>query len=115
MSGSALDPVRDEWMPLMDYAMLHGVSLSTLRRHIKARKIEYRIEGGRYLLPADRAPTVALAPELERTEAPSGAVSVSREGELERALLAAREEIAELKMLVALYEETLSGKALGSN
>jgi hypothetical protein len=65
----------------MEYAIKKGVSLSTLRRHIKAKKVQYKVEHGRYLLFDESSPA-------EKTE-------------LEKA----REEIAELRMLVALYEE----------
>lgn len=83
------DHTPESWIPLVDYAAKTGVSLSTLRRHIKANKIPYRVVNGRYLLC-----------DPDRTALP-----VSR---MERELLEAREEIAELKMLIALYEEKLS-------
>ena len=82
------------WIPLMDYAIKNGVSLSTLRRHIKANKIQYRVENGRYLLLDD-----------------SDGQSRHR---LERDLAKAREEIAELKTLIALYEERMAHQRLDS-
>lgn len=79
----------NEWVPLMEYATRMGLSLSTLRRHIKAKKVPFRIENGKYLLLCTG----------------SGSPSI-RVQELERELQRAREEIAELKTLIALYEET---------
>lgn len=38
------------WLSLMEYAMQNDVSLSTLRRHIKAQKVRYRSENGRYFI-----------------------------------------------------------------
>jgi hypothetical protein len=70
----------------MEYATKNSVSLSTLRRYIKAGKVEYRLEEGRYLI-------------WDTAEAPSPLVSELRD---------AQEEIAELKMLVAIYEEQLA-------
>ncbi len=75
----------NEWVPLMEYATRMGLSLSTLRRHIKAKKVPFRIENGKYLL---------LCTSSDRVQ------------ELERDLKRAREEIAELKTLIALYEES---------
>ena len=49
-AGSNADHADSAWISLMDYANDYGVSLSTLRRHIKAGKIEHKIENGRYLL-----------------------------------------------------------------
>jgi len=97
------------WIPLMDYAMKNGVSLSTLRRHIKANKVEYRIENGRYLLADDAS--LGEAPQRVGTGGTthhgSGATSgdFERIQRLEAQLRRAHEEIAELKTLVALYEE----------
>ncbi len=81
------------WISLLEYAIKKGISLSTLRRHIKANKILYRIEQGRYLLWHEETnPTTDLQLKLSK---------------LEKELQEAREEIAELKMLIALYEEKI--------
>jgi hypothetical protein len=88
------------WIPLMDYAMKTGVSLSTLRRHIKANKIEHRVENGRYLV---------LDEEVRQ-----GTGAMARDVNLEQELKHANEEIAELKMLVALYEDKLFSPKLNS-
>jgi hypothetical protein len=84
------------WISLMEYSVKKGISLSTLRRYIKARKVEFRIEEGRYLLFDESAGN--------ETTFPSGLASTV--SQLERDLKTAREEIAELKTLIALYEET---------
>ena len=108
--------------------MRRGVSLSTLRRYIKAKKIQFRIEAGRYLIFDDEAARwafpVAPRPAAEtsaageqRSAQPDARGGASLEGEkarLERELKQARQEIAELKMLVALYEEQLAGPRLGA-
>uniref|UniRef100_UPI001E32B1E5 hypothetical protein n=1 Tax=Streptobacillus moniliformis TaxID=34105 RepID=UPI001E32B1E5 len=52
-----------QWLPLMDYSMKTGVSLSTLRRHIKSGKIEFRRQEGKYL--------IKLEPKLEGAKAPA--------------------------------------------
>ncbi len=85
------------WIPLLDYAMKKGVSLSTLRRHIKAKKIPYRIENGRYLLQDE-----AEAPTQTSVRTTDQAAQVR---DLKLKLEQAQEEIAELKTLIALYEE----------
>ncbi len=38
------------WLPLAEYSLKHKVSISTLRRKIKAADIEYRLEDGKYLI-----------------------------------------------------------------
>ena len=54
--------------------------------------MEYRIEEGRYLIKSDQVPATTLVPHENLQE------------ELRRA----HEEISELKMLVALYEDQLA-------
>lgn len=103
------------WIPLLDYAMKSGVSLSTLRRHIKANKIQFKVENGRYLLLDDTAegtgtaatPAATAAAVLHFDSSESQTVRF-QVVDLERKLEKAHEEIAELKMLVALYEEKLA-------
>jgi hypothetical protein len=41
------------WLPLTEYAVKSGVSLSTIRRKIKSNSIPYRLEKGRYLILFD--------------------------------------------------------------
>ncbi len=43
----------DSWLPLAEYSMKHQVSISTLRRRIKAEDIQYRFEEGKYLILDD--------------------------------------------------------------
>ena len=100
------------WLPLMEYAIKNSVSLSTLRRYIKAGKVEYRLEEGRYLIwdtqerssgsDAQESFAGVSAPVTWSGSTPSDASTVNAQ------LRDAQEEIAELKMLVAIYEEQLA-------
>lgn len=92
------------WIPLMDYAMKNGVSLSTLRRYIKAGKIKFKSENGKYLILSSQP---ASRDWLEPTESGSTNQFEDRVSNLEVKLKKAQEEISELKMLVAIYEERL--------
>jgi len=38
------------WLPLIEYSVKSGVSLSTIRRKIKNNSLQYRLEKGRYLI-----------------------------------------------------------------
>lgn len=94
------------WIPLVQYAVKKGVSLSTLRRHIKANKVLYKVENGRYLLHDPDG----SQPEPER-DGKRGVISATLHGKvdkLEKDLQRAREEIAELKTLIAFYEEQMA-------
>jgi hypothetical protein len=100
-------PVENgSWIPLMDYAMKNGVSLSTLRRYIKAGKISYKSEHGKYFIfSTTEAPRTA---EAEWMRPSTDIIPLEpRVAKLEVDLKRAQEEILELKMLVAIYEERL--------
>lgn len=94
------------WIPLMDYAMKKGISLSTLRRHIKANKLVHKIEDGKYLL-WDEDPESSPDSKQSFPESPQSAPLETRVFELTQDLKKAQEEIAELKTLIALYEENI--------
>lgn len=38
------------WLPLAEYSLKNKVSISTLRRKIKASDIEYRLDDGKYMI-----------------------------------------------------------------
>lgn len=138
----------NHWLPLTEYALRSGMSISTLRRKIKANSIEFRMEEGRYLIRSDDidgeparvgyvssdAPQVAaVAPPLPVSTVASGVVELEAEirtireevqqstesGSLRWRALEARvvglakkleafsEQVAELKMLVKIFEEKL--------
>lgn len=95
----------ENWIPLLDYAVLNGLSTSTLRRYIKAKKVAFKIEKGRYLLRSDK-PT--SAPAWDMTAEQQSINVFARVRELEEKLQKSNEQISELKMLVAIYEEKLA-------
>lgn len=41
------------WLPLTEYALRSGMSISTLRRKIKSNSISFKMEDGRYLIQSD--------------------------------------------------------------
>ncbi|RYZ63730.1 MAG: hypothetical protein EOP09_17175 [Proteobacteria bacterium] len=116
------------WVPLMEYAVNKGVSISTLRRYIKLQKVKYRIEGGKYFLWDDEGASRFAYPIPEASLSESHPASshylasalqpsldesatLQRIKRLESSLQAAQEEISELKMLVSLYEDQLHTRA----
>jgi hypothetical protein len=110
--------VDGAWIPLLEYAVKKGVSISTLRRYIKTERIRFKLERGRYFIhdgdsPAEHIPT-ALSPVASSDGAPGDAAPGPSVAELEKMrneLKCAQKEIAELKMLVAFYEDKFSDGA----
>lgn len=99
------------WVPLLEFAHAKSVSLSTLRRYIKANKIQFKLDRGRYFIfdtdPVPAPKVGSLNGTTPTTPNGTGATVAAFE-ELKRLQLElqqARKEIAELKMLVAFYED----------
>lgn len=105
----SVETVKGSWIPLMDYAMKRGVSLSTLRRRIKANKVQYKLENGKYLLFDDGKNRSRVPDRVHRIEGGSEEPIKlqSKLQKLENDLQKAQIEIAELKTLIALYEEQM--------
>lgn len=53
------------WLPILEYSIKHKVSISTLRRRIKAKNIEFLFEDGKYLVLDEPLP------EVQRLHRPS--------------------------------------------
>ena len=96
----------EKWVPLVEFSVVKGISLSTLRRYIKANKIPWKLLEGRYLVMDDGSFTAPRNHDPKShvtSESPSDVET--RLKNVEQALAASNEEIAELKTLVAFYEE----------
>ena len=96
------------WIPLVEFSVQKGISLSTLRRYIKSNKIAWKLIEGRYLVMDDGtfvAPRNHAGAITESVTEVNHKDMESRMKTLESSLMAANEEIAELKTLLAFYEE----------
>jgi len=116
------------WLPLIEYSVKSGLSLSTIRRKIKSNTLSYRLERGRYLVlfsgmgaeTPRPAPVLVkpVAPPMKAEHADENAVRMVseafehalREKEerlalLEKANKELEERLNELKLLVRVLEE----------
>ena len=96
---------NDIWIPLVEFSVQKGISLSTLRRYIKVNKIPWKLVEGRYLVMDDGTFTSPRNHDPKSNPSPFSNEIETRLKNLERKLGMANEEISELKMLVAFYEE----------
>lgn len=124
-----------KWIPLTEYSRAHGMSISTLRRRIKAGEIEYRLEDGKYMLkdstssasepkvssniappPPFSAATVEAKPASESGAQEFLAITHELVGEIKKAfslvlqekekqILQLKEEVTDLKTLVRVLED----------
>lgn len=128
--------IMERWIPLTQYAMESGISISTLRRKIKSNSIAYKLDNGKYLIRSEteagtsfeiknEPSSVAIfetAPVRNKPIAIATQTSVSNnfEMELRWKALEARvnglakkvdyliEQNSELNMLVKVFEEKLN-------
>ena len=57
-----METQMNNWLPLTEYALRSGMSISTLRRKIKSNAIQFKMEDGRYLIHCDELPEDAPGP-----------------------------------------------------
>jgi hypothetical protein len=105
------------WLPLTDYALNNGVSISTLRRKIKTNNVTYKMVEGRYLIlderhsPKASATSFVSTDETPATTAPAQDLQwralEARVAGLVRKVDLMSEQVSELKMLVQIFEEKL--------
>lgn len=90
------------WLSLMDYAAYRGLSLSTIRRYIKANRVKFKEEKGKYYIFVTDENYLKKEVELEKE-------SLALKLENERLKKELREIVAEnedLKTLLMVYEST---------
>lgn len=72
----------DRWIPLTQYAMEEGVSISTLRRKIKSNTIEFKLDNGRYLIKSEdaepKSPVTSAATEVFQKNSSDTAPAIAK-------------------------------------
>ena len=97
---------KDAYVSLFDFAVSSGVSLTTLRRKIKAGAIPYKIDKGKYWIKKN----TLIVPEGSGVHSttgglPSGGQADAVPNELLRENQRLRDKIEELTILVRALEE----------
>ena len=83
---------ESEWLPIVEYSRLIGASISTIRRRIKKRQLNFRKEENKYYIEYNKGR--ATREELEE-----------KVRELQKKVNLQFEQICELKMLISAYEQ----------
>jgi len=104
-----MNKMQDEsvWLPIFEYSKKTGKSISTIRRYIKSKRIVSQMIDGKFYIFEDTD-----GKNNTQTDSPDNQI-VKFEKQvvfLKKQLVAAQEEISELKMLVNLYEKQISQK-----
>lgn len=70
---------KGNWLTLMEYSNRHRVSISTLRRRIKANEMTFQFADGKYFLLEDSLPTQRQASGPENIVPPQSSVTQDQE------------------------------------
>lgn len=93
------------WLPLAEYSMKHKVSVSTLRRKIKASDIQYRLDDGKYLI-------LDSAGEHRPSLEPIGRETTSVEDKTEAKIIAKENVLTPQTAKTVLAAATESGESV---
>ena len=97
-----------EYLSLVDYAAKYRISLSTLRRRIKNKEVQFKVDKGRYLIIDDQdvVPQFRFSPsQLISSKALRGALDMIKQKE--NTIEQLRTELATLESLVQLLEQKI--------
>ena len=89
------------WMSILEYASFKSISISTIRRYIKAERVKTKKEGGKFYIFVSS----------ERLQEKSSKEEINLKIQLENERLKLRvnsleEELNDMKMLVQIYEQS---------
>ncbi len=95
MSNQMDSNVSHEWIDINDYSRLKNISISTIRRRIKANQVTNKFIDGKYFI---------LVSEAELNAGPT-LVNFNEENErLKKRMGKLQEELDDLRTLIAVYE-----------
>lgn len=91
---------QGSWLSINEYSEYRGISISTIRRYIKAEQVKHKFESGKYYIYVNDI-------NLERYKNRKDENMLSlhlKVKELESENRHLKEEIGELRMLISVYE-----------
>jgi len=90
------------WLSIFEYSKKTGKSISTIRRHIKSKRIISQMVDGKFYILDDSNQNSREPANLPDNQV----LKLEKQiGYFKKQLVIAQEEISELKMLVNLYEK----------
>ena len=90
--------MEGKWLSILEYASYKNKSISTVRRYIKANRVKFREDNGKYFIWVKSFVSPA---SLEERELLDNKLELER---LKKENLELKNEVAEMKMLIQLYE-----------
>lgn len=100
-----------KWLSIIDYTKYKGISISTIRRHIKSKRLKTKFVKGKYYIFVN-SDNINRQKILKEEEALRLKLENVR---LQNKIKKFQEEINDLKTLVMLYESQVEKEALDRN
>lgn len=96
-----------QWLPLIEYSIKSGVSLSTIRRQIKRNGIQFKLEKGKYLIFFERGDQTTWKAEQPDSFAHSEALTEARQTiqQQQARIRQLEQELNEMALLVQALEQ----------
>lgn len=91
------------WLSILEYAQLKNISISTVRRYIKAERVKFKKENGKFLISMSQENYLRNKANHVTDEANTLELKLKIQ-ELELKLKSLKLENDELRMLVDIYE-----------
>lgn len=92
--------MEGKWLSILEYASFKKKSISTVRRYIKANRVKHKEENGKYYIWAKNYTNINTVEERELLENKFELERLKKENRI------LKEEVAELRMLVSIYENS---------
>lgn len=96
--------MEGKWLSVLEYASFKKKSISTVRRYIKANRVKYKEENGKYLIWTKNYQSALSDDEKNQLELK---LEVER---LKKENMFLREQVSELNMLISIYENSNSNE-----
>ena len=88
------------WLSILEYSNFKGVSISSIRRYIKAGRVKSKKDDGKYFI---FVPKEKYIPQSEQIEKENLRLKLELD-HLERENKTLKEELEDCKMLISVYE-----------
>ena len=96
--------MEGKWLSILEYASFKNKSISTVRRYIKANRVKHKEDCGKYYIWAKNFNQNSTQDEKDQLEIRFENERLKKENRI------LNEELAELRMLVTIYESEKNQK-----
>jgi len=98
--------MKEFWLSLDEYARVHDLSISTLRRRIKSKQVEFKLDNGKYFIKSLKEVSPPQIPQLDGDLIMRIQELECENRELKREIVNLQKQNDDLSTLVSYYENS---------